>query len=561
MRSLLLVGTGREELNSVCNIFRRCFDSSDIILATLACPPNSSIIGYPVSLPFAPEFNCLYSDFVSLSESTTVVYLNIETENKNNDETLNFASRWLEDRYTSFADKIIDAYLAECMVENVQNYSSFLKAFKAKKNGVGEEYLEFFKAERLRVDDDLNCHYLKWSDYCDKYGYDFYTYSPEKGLDIIESDDKNSSVVTLARFLQNYSKNKTAAKRIDLHHSNKNCYVDNISIENSLSYNREEVVGGGFAMEFSSMGFGDYLIRMELMFDFVNAFTNFKFKNLPYKNPHSTEVDFFSLIEVKEDEDFPEIEKEVTVEIDDFMFILFVRNKLLGNGLFTRIGMGPSRKELIDFSLSNNYPRRFLNQYCRFSKGILEDSPFISSEKLKVVYHLRRHDTIASQFASVLTLAEQKKFMVDRLYLTIDTCDELMSAYLEAKNKQDNSIDIIILSDGVDDLPSRLEGLLPELENDRKQQCLNIITRLNRELLESPTNLSNANISNRLIGRSEDSTVDSIKALASADVVITSSGFSKVLAEISNADVIWAKDAVKLLEQRDNLVKYYKKID
>ena len=138
------------------------------------------------------------------------------------------------------------------------------------------------------------------------------------------------------------------------------------------------------------MGFGDYLIRMQLMYNFIKTFTDMKFKNLPYKNPHSTNVNFFSLVEVSEDEQTSESLNEIILEMEDYLFILLIRRGFFEPETLYRIGMGPGRVSLIEFSSKVKYPDIFIAERCRYANTILSENPFDKCSDLKIVYHLRR---------------------------------------------------------------------------------------------------------------------------------------------------------------------------
>ena len=164
---------------------------------------------------------------------------------------------------------------------------------------------------------------------------------------------------------------------------------------------------------------------------------------------------------------------------------------------------------------------------------------------------------LEAAFLMFLKRKSGRRFMVDRLYLTVDACDELIKAFMNAKMIEAKSIEVILLSDGVNDLPERLDRLLPNLDRNKRQSVLNIIGNLRLELVESNSTINNCKITKRFIGRSEQDTFNSICALAAADVVITSSGFSKILSEISRAQIIWAKDAVRYLGKERKLYEYF----
>jgi hypothetical protein len=50
--------------------------------------------------------------------------------------------------------------------------------------------------------------------------------------------------------------------------------------------------------------------------------------------------------------------------------------------------------------------------------------------------------------------------------------------------------------------------------------------------------LDNSKVVNRIIGRDVDCTIDSTKAIANADLVVTSSGFAIVIAKVGGVDFI-----------------------
>ena len=104
MRSILVVGLNQEDLDTFSKSLSPFLNKGDVTVNTLALPPSSAQIGYPVEFPFAKGCNILYSDYLFLSKQTKIVYLN--NSSLENCSVLESSGRFLSDSHPELVDKI-----------------------------------------------------------------------------------------------------------------------------------------------------------------------------------------------------------------------------------------------------------------------------------------------------------------------------------------------------------------------------------------------------------------------------------------------------------------------
>jgi hypothetical protein len=151
---------------------------------------------------------------------------------------------------------------------------------------------------------------------------------------------------------------------------------------------------------------------------------------------------------------------------------------------------------------------------------------------------MRRHDTAISLIEGFVEGPILKRLGVKRRLLNFDDFDAIVSNYFSKRHIYPDKVNITLVSDGFLDLKARYSAVAGRLGISERPSTLKKFDDLEFELLQEESNLDNSKVVNRIIGRDVDCTIDSTKAIANADLVVTSSGFAIVIAKVGGVDFI-----------------------
>ncbi|WOD06178.1 hypothetical protein [Marinomonas sp. GJ51-6] len=303
-----------------------------------------------------------------------------------------------------------------------------------------------------------------------------------------------------------------------------------------------------FTMPYSSMGFGDFYQRLERLYNFTKTVSNFKFVVEPYVNPHSKELDFNALVSITGDVEGKQCSVEKTIEIADFYSYILSPSYDNSDVKFNVI-MGPGR------ALLNKTDALYETQYTFINRldlkiPELKFQPFTSKESLKVIYHMRRHDTALKAFSNIMPKSMRNKLGVERPLLDYSVCDLILDSYINSLEFLPSNIEIVVISDGVDALEDKYHQIKENISDTYDENLiLAKFNELRSDLNSGVSVLDNATVTCRILGRDRVKTLESVKAIAEADFVITSSGFSIFIARIAKADYVNGFTAIPMIEK------------
>lgn len=488
------------------------FTQKNKVFCTTLLPPDGAL-GMPLTDPFEVLLSFDFSNKLSFPKSTLILFLAAKKPVKQ-ESSMSYKAESIRKIYQ-------DALWSICGNDG-ENSSTYLRELKLRKADTKKnliDSLEKLKVETGSCDTDLlEC----WKSYAGTHNYLF------QSIDVESTD--NAGI-------------KAALAQVDIP-------ISETSDESTFKVEKvaAEYAFNEFTMPYSSMGFGDFYQRLERLYDFVKTFADFKFIVEPYTNPHSTELDFNRLVNTSGDIEKSECVIEKTIDIADF-YALILSSGFNASRVKFNIIMGPGRAILNNTELLFNTEQRFIKKLSLESPNI-PYLPFKNASSVKVVYHMRRHDTALRPFEGILPSNLKKKLGVERPLLDYVICDQILASYLAYKGCEDSLLEIVVISDGVDDLLAKYEKVKGGAESiyDEKlvQQKFN---QLRDELDFGESGLPNAVISSRVIGRDKEKTLESVKAISEADFVITSSGFSIFMARIVGADYVNGFQALPLLQK------------
>lgn len=482
------------------------------VFCTTLLPPDGAM-GMPLPDPFGvlPSFD--FSNKLSFPKSALILFL--KTNKAINQElSISYSAESIRKIYQ-------DALWSICGKDG-EDSSAYLRELNIRKSDARKNIIDSLK--KLKAKTGLcDTGFLEaWKTYAETQNYLFQSI-------YVESADKTAIQTALAQAV-----------------------VPVPEVSYDLVFKVEKIAAeyacNEFTMPYSSMGFGDFYQRLERLYDFVKAFSDFNFIVEPYTNPHSTELDFNRLVNTNGDIEESECVIEKTIDIADF-YSLILSSGFKATKVKFNIIMGPGRAILNNTELLFNSEQRFIN-ILSLELPDIPYLPFKSANSVKVVYHMRRHDTVLKSFDGILPSNLKKRLGVERPLLDYTNCDQILSSYLAHKNYEDRQIEIVLISDGVDDLLKKYEKVKHLAESNYDENLVQKkFNQLRNELDFGESGLPNTVISNRVIGRDTEKTLESVKAISEADFVITSSGFSIFMARIVGADYINGFQALPLLQK------------
>ena len=312
-----------------------------------------------------------------------------------------------------------------------------------------------------------------------------------------------------------------------------------IKIKSSSSHYTDNLVVN-FAN--SPMGYGDYLQRMERIYNLLSNITNSKFNQSPYTNPHVSDLDFSQYISI--DFDFfseMKFDENYILEFEEFFYLLGSGLLLTEPSICYSVYLHKAYKSLDDIfeGISSN---SFFNKV-RFSENVNLSEK--QSDCFNLVFHLRRHDTALALLEGKLPLELEKKMGVSRPLLTSALCERIADTYLRLNNLDPAKINIFVISDGFLGLIERYEKVCFFNKITVDPDFIQYLTKLEYDLINTKPSIRNSTLNTICVGRDKVDTLKSLDIIANADLVITSSGFAIVLSKIANSVFINGFPAIK----------------
>jgi len=271
-----------------------------------------------------------------------------------------------------------------------------------------------------------------------------------------------------------------------------------------------------FTVENLGAGFGDSFSRINEAYNFIKYFTSMKFIRPEYSNYHCKELDFIDLFNIKGDLPRSDVNhyKVNHIRFSDFVFqVLYDRNFLQSQTLYSiTIDLYPHDFKSKFYKLLFDIPNTLLETVSL--KESFEYSPNFSQTDhiYKVVFHLRRSDIIKDKLINIVD-PKLLSGIHSRKLLTIKEACHVLSEYLSERNIK-KKVEIIVISDGVDDLMSKFT------ENPA---ALNVLNDINQELHEEVLEKNNMKIIQRIIGKGSINTLKSIYAIYHSNLTLSAS--------------------------------------
>lgn len=484
------------------------------IFESMLYPPKRRL-GMPILDPFNELLSFDFSDKLVFPPDTLVLHLDGNNYFPVDDQS--FCPEKLSPIYS-------DAFKG-IMENGKSNSSTYLRSIKKNRLEIREKISQRIKNNKKDLSNELNGFAKEWEKYANNNGYPYISLKAESECE-----------QSLTKHITNTVLNLLQSHEISL---KRKFHVNQLSNQH---------VNCSFTMPYSSMGFGDFYQRLEKLYDFVKTITGFKFQVEPYINPHSTELDFNELVNIcgDQEDDISRIEK--TIEISDF-YTYILSSSFQEKETKFNIILGPGRAILNNTSPLFKTRKQFIRTL-RLDLPTIDFKPYQSKDSIKVVYHMRRHDTALKPFVDIIPDNIRKKLGVERPLLDFVSCDAIVKSYLSSKNQSDKKLEIVVISDGVDDLEVKYNKITSDIENNINSSKVNqVFKSLKNELNFGRSNIEGSMVSNRVIGRDSDKTLKSVKAIQEADFVITSSGFSIFMARIVGADYVNGFQALPMLDK------------
>lgn len=550
----LIVSDSVNVISKFSPIIKSLLGSADLVFSTIARAPYTKKLGMPIQLPFWPGVPCVYSDKVFLSENTRIFYLPsslfVGLSNSPFESKLERNGKWLTDKKLDGVSDLSDLILSSLSIENENSVSNLTKTVEKNRLKLQYDFSEMFNdkiATEPAYFSDQN-HFKTWESFTSRFGYQFFSPLNSSFLESIVNCFNRLNLPIVIKKI-----NENLKVKLILDKEEVECYYNKYySAHSSGKLEPQLLVADNFSplnvrSAHSTMGFGDHFSRMDRLYDFLRFFTDVNFYVDDYRNPHNTTFDFLKYILIKANKwEFKQKIRLIEFEEFAFLFLSSEFNRVNDSEYVWSVYLGTGRTYLRELFKILSIEPKFIQEKVDFKfSNKIERSK--ENTVLNVVYHLRRHDTVGKAFAGILAEQDIKRFAAIREILTYELCDEMLKVYVEQLDFEVTKVNLTILSDGLSDLKGRLNVILPEIDSDTKLKCYDVIDSLDSDLRLGSSSLPYATIVERVVGRGDLETLKTMKAIGAADLVITSSSFSVLLARLAKADIISATRAIPLI--------------
>jgi hypothetical protein len=534
-KAILLIGSDELLVSKICAFLRECYPTFSIF-NTLSLPDMSSkSIGMPLTnVLFDNGFGPL-SKLIFLPTDTVVIYLNNQSSVKFDD---------FEDYIRTIVSIGLnnDSDMYDYYIQSVKGLagsyyndstSQYQQTLAARKEILKEKFIVKYSALNIgELKIDFKSHFDEWEMYCSKKGFNFVYFDSLEPIMKNISLSKNIMFIDLIKCISYYLKtNKIRRRKTEF-----NSWKDVDFKRNTPKFQSVKVeLKSSICMAYSAMGFGDHIQRLERLYSVCSYYTSSNFMQPVYVNPHVKKLDFDSLIDVKMPY-FPENADGIgyIFEFEEFFFLLNLHCLVDDPEVTHHIYLHKATVKLdYIFAYLPICTDFYNNTSYKFALDNNESGNIFS-----VVYHMRRHDTAISLIEGFVEGPILKRLGVKRRLLNFDDFDAIVSNYFSKRHIYPDKVNITLVSDGFLDLKARYSAVAGRLGISERPSTLKKFDDLEFELLQEESNLDNSKVVNRIIGRDVDCTIDSTKAIANADLVVTSSGFAIVIAKVGGVDFI-----------------------
>jgi hypothetical protein len=549
-QTVLLVGTDKAKTEKVYQFCKESFPEV-IFMRTINSPPDD---GKCAGLPLT---NVLYDDPYGpfsrtflLQSKISILYIN---ENKVELEIgihekfsyyFSIASN-VDKRALENYNKCVQNLLVTYEEESVAEYNSMLVKRKAKFRSEFEIGLENVSHN---INTILDEHYSKWLDFSQNFEYPFFSGKLLNDTNWHETSEKNLVAyifATASTFLN------SGKRKVDNKLKNALCIssLDDFDFKEDFTHIFQNL-NINFAS--SPMGYGDYLQRMERVYNLLTGFGEPLFYQSQYINPHVSDLDFSEFIII----DFDDISSvkiihNYILEFEEFFYLLASDSILINNDVCYSLYLHKAYNAL-DY-LFEIFSKDSFYDNVHFSNKVklVKKDP----DCFNVVYHLRRHDTSLALLEGLLPNDIEKKMGVKRPLLTAEVCDRIAETFFDVHNLSPNKINISLVSDGFIGLIDRYRKLCFFRKIEIDDSVVQYLNKLEGGLLDTESTLPKSHLIERCVGREKDKTIRSLDIIANADLVITSSGFAIVLSKIAQGTFINGFCAMKAVTSEDKFVE------
>lgn len=542
VRNILIVGYCPHTVETAYKFCRETFNDL-IFLQTISLAPElSSELGLPLTnvlfdSPFGP-----FAKDLKLTDDVVIFYVksakledNVKLQPENIVSYFASTAQHIQSKY----DSLIYSLMTSNEIKSIPEYQAKLGARKsllrAEFNTWCEEHCGY---SNLSADE----HALRWKRYAKANNYLFFS---------IDHSEIDSNLVDLYGFVfQSTSKFLDSRKRrID----EDKYLMFRGEFDKNSNLNLKEKISKKIKVIFanSPMGYGDYLQRMERMYNLLfNIGGDFSFYQTNYLNPHVKDLNFAEYVNI----DLPTHELEMfsesrTLEFEEFFY-------LLANGMLDNKSSEGHQIYLHKAYRTLNYIFESASANSFYSKVSFSNKVELQpnqSETFRVAFHLRRHDTALSMIRDKVHSTIAQRMGVDRPLLTVEFCEKITQTFLKLNKLKVKKIEVSIISDGYLGLIERYEKLCFFNKLEVEPSFIEYLNQLEDELLHPELSMTNSTVKEVCIGREKEKTIFSLELIANSDLIITSSGFAKVLAEIASKPCINGFDAMKF---KDSDVKF-----
>ncbi|MDG6099372.1 hypothetical protein EXU34_18105 [Alteromonas sp. ZYF713] len=541
-RNILIVGYCPQAVDAAYKFCRDTFNDLSFIQTISLSPDLSSDLGLPLTnILFDSPFGPLAKE-LKLTDDIVIFYVNnpkldgnVELQPENIVSYFASTDQYIQSKY----DSLVKSLMTSNEIKSIPEYQAKLGS---RKSLLRTEFSAWCKKYCGYSSLSTEEHALGWKRYAKAKDYLFYS---------IEYFENDRNFTNLYGFVFQSTINflKSRKRKID----EDRYLVLKEGIDKKSSLNLKEKISRKIKVIFanSPMGYGDYLQRMERMYNLLlNIGGSFSFHQTNYLNPHVKDLDFSEYVNI----DLPIHEMEIssesrTLEFEEFFY-------LLANGLLDEVSNEGHQVYLHKAYRTLNYVFESASANSFYSKVSFSNKVELQpnqSESFRVVFHLRRHDTALSMIRDKVHSAIVDRMGVDRPLLTVEFCEKITKTFLEQNKIKVKNIKVSIISDGYLGLIERYEKLCFFNKLEVEPSFHEYLNQLENELLHPELSLRNTTIDEVCIGRGKEKTILSLGLISNADLVITSSGFAKVLAEIATKPCINGFDAMKF---KDNEVKF-----